>query len=157
MGSVLEPEAGRAGSTSALICTDRPIQGAGWIAVEAVHRLANPAPVAEGIVMITAGLLRLGRLMRFVPSAVMTGFITAVGINIVLGQLANLTGDLTTKLHHVLLCQVGIRIEKQRVFCAGRLRSRSSQDLRFGIHQAIDRINRILDFQIWHGDIADID
>lgn len=47
--------------------------------------------VLTGISMIVAGLLRLGRLMRFVPSAVMTGFITAVGINIVLGQLANLT------------------------------------------------------------------
>lgn len=45
-----------------------------------------------GIVMIIAGLLRGGRLISFVPTAVMTGFITAVGLNIVLGQLSNLTG-----------------------------------------------------------------
>jgi SulP family sulfate permease len=45
-----------------------------------------------GVVMIVAGLLRAGRLLRFVPTAVMTGFVTAVGVNIVLGQLSNLTG-----------------------------------------------------------------
>jgi SulP family sulfate permease len=45
-----------------------------------------------GVVMLAAGLLRGGRLLRFVPTAVMTGFVTAVGVNIVLGQLENLTG-----------------------------------------------------------------
>jgi SulP family sulfate permease len=48
--------------------------------------------IMTGIVMIIAGLLGGGRLVRFVPTAVMTGFITAVGVNIVLGQLSNLTG-----------------------------------------------------------------
>ncbi|MGX5695832.1 SulP family inorganic anion transporter [Agromyces soli] len=45
-----------------------------------------------GLVMIVAGVLGAGRMLRFVPTAVMTGFTTAVGINIVLGQLADLTG-----------------------------------------------------------------
>lgn len=45
-----------------------------------------------GVIMIVAGLLRLGRLLRFVSNSVMTGFITAVGINIVLGQLGDFTG-----------------------------------------------------------------
>lgn len=45
-----------------------------------------------GVVMIIAGLLRGGRMLRFVPTAVMVGFVTAVGVNIVLGQLENLTG-----------------------------------------------------------------
>jgi len=45
-----------------------------------------------GVAMLIAGLLRAGRLVRFVPTAVMTGFVTAVGVNIVLGQLSNLTG-----------------------------------------------------------------
>jgi SulP family sulfate permease len=45
-----------------------------------------------GVVMIVAGLLRGGRMLRFVPTAVMVGFVTAVGVNIVLGQLENLTG-----------------------------------------------------------------
>lgn len=45
-----------------------------------------------GVIMVVAGLLKGGQLLRFVPTAVMTGFITAVGVNIVLGQLGNLTG-----------------------------------------------------------------
>jgi sulfate permease, SulP family len=48
--------------------------------------------VLTGLVMAVAGVLRAGSLLRFVPTAVMTGFITAVGVNIVLGQLSNLTG-----------------------------------------------------------------
>lgn len=46
----------------------------------------------SGAAMIVAGLLKAGRLVRFVPTAVMTGFVTAVGVNIVLGQLSNFTG-----------------------------------------------------------------
>jgi SulP family sulfate permease len=45
-----------------------------------------------GAVMLLAGLLRLGSILRFVSNAVMVGFISAVGVNIVLGQLADLTG-----------------------------------------------------------------
>ena len=43
-------------------------------------------------VMVVAGLRKGGPLLRFVPTAVMMGFVTAVGVNIVLGQLTNLTG-----------------------------------------------------------------
>jgi SulP family sulfate permease len=39
-----------------------------------------------------AGVLHFGSFLRFVSNSVMTGFITAVGINIVLGQLDNFTG-----------------------------------------------------------------
>jgi SulP family sulfate permease len=46
----------------------------------------------SGVILIAAGLLGAGRLVRFVPTAVMTGFVTAVGVNIVLGQLSNFTG-----------------------------------------------------------------
>lgn len=48
--------------------------------------------IVTGIVMVVAGILRLGFVLRFVSKAVMTGFITAVGVNIVLGQLATFTG-----------------------------------------------------------------
>lgn len=48
--------------------------------------------LVTGVVMLLAGVLRLGRFLRFVSNSVMTGFITAVGVNIVLGQLGNLTG-----------------------------------------------------------------
>ncbi|GAA4481458.1 SulP family inorganic anion transporter [Rhodococcus olei] len=45
-----------------------------------------------GAVMIAAALLRLGRYTRFVSHSVMTGFLTGVAVNIVLGQLADFTG-----------------------------------------------------------------
>ncbi|WP_240658722.1 SulP family inorganic anion transporter [Microbacterium sp. CPCC 204701] len=48
--------------------------------------------VLSGVLLVVLGLLGGGRLVRFVPTAVMTGFVTAVGVNIVLGQLSNFTG-----------------------------------------------------------------
>ena len=66
--------------------------------VPEVHEGADPAralftlSLLTGAVMLIAGLLRLGSVLRFVSNAVMVGFINAVGVNIVLGQLANLTG-----------------------------------------------------------------
>jgi SulP family sulfate permease len=66
--------------------------------VGAVHSAEDPAralftlSVLTGIVMLAAGLLRGGSILRFVSNAVMVGFINAVGINIILGQLENFTG-----------------------------------------------------------------
>src|SRR6266516_133402 len=66
--------------------------------VPAVHSANEQAgalvtlSVLTGAVMLAAGLLRLGSILRFVSNSVMVGFISAVGVNIVLGQLANLTG-----------------------------------------------------------------
>ena len=48
--------------------------------------------ILTGVVMLAAGLLGLGSILRFVSNAVMVGFINAVGVNIVLGQLADFTG-----------------------------------------------------------------
>ena len=66
--------------------------------VPAVHTASDPQralftlSILTGIVMLAAGLLKLGAALRFVSNAVMVGFISAVGVNIILGQLANLTG-----------------------------------------------------------------
>jgi sulfate permease, SulP family len=66
--------------------------------VDAVHGASDPEralftlSVITGVVMLTAGILRLGSLLRFVSRAVMVGFISAVGVNIILGQFANFTG-----------------------------------------------------------------
>ena len=66
--------------------------------VPAVHSADDPAralftlSMLTGVVMLAAGFLRLGSVLRFVSNAVMVGFISAVGVNIILGQLANLTG-----------------------------------------------------------------
>lgn len=79
------------------------IQGTGAMAMiiadtPAVQEAAGPEralytlAVITGVLMIAAGLLRLGVVLRFVSNAVMVGFINAVGVNIILGQLANFTG-----------------------------------------------------------------
>jgi SulP family sulfate permease len=66
--------------------------------VPAINETSDPEralvtlSILTGAVMLAAGLLRLGSVLRFVSNAVMVGFINAVGVNIVLGQLANLTG-----------------------------------------------------------------
>jgi len=79
------------------------VQGTGAMAmvmadVPAIHEAGDSGralvtlSVLTGVVMLAAGLLRLGTVLRFVSNAVMVGFINAVGVNIVLGQLADLTG-----------------------------------------------------------------
>ena len=52
--------------------------------------------------MVLAGALRAGVLLRFVPRAVMVGFITGVGVNIILGQLGNFTGYEASGANRVL-------------------------------------------------------
>ena len=66
--------------------------------VPAVHNASDPEralftlSMLAGVMMLAAGFLRLGYLLRFVSNSVMAGFISAVGVNIILGQLASLTG-----------------------------------------------------------------
>jgi len=79
------------------------VQGTGAMAmvvadVPAVHTASDPGralftlSLLTGVVMLAAGLLHLGSVLRFVSNGVMVGFINAVGVNIILGQLANFTG-----------------------------------------------------------------
>jgi SulP family sulfate permease len=49
-----------------------------------------------GVFMLAAGLLKLGFLTRFISNAVLRGFITGIGVNIILGQLGNFTGYTST-------------------------------------------------------------
>jgi SulP family sulfate permease len=66
--------------------------------VGAVHSAEDPdrmlftLSIVTGVVMLAAGLFKLGSILRFVSNAVMVGFINAVGVNIILGQLDNFTG-----------------------------------------------------------------
>lgn len=91
--------AGAAATSSAFMA----VQGTGAMAmivadVPTIHGSSDPAralftlSMLTGVVMLVAGLLRLGSVLRFVSNAVMVGFINAVGVNIILGQLANFTG-----------------------------------------------------------------
>jgi SulP family sulfate permease len=79
------------------------VQGTGAMAmviadVPGLHSAGDQAravatmSVLTGFVMLLAGVLKLGSLVRFVSNAVLVGFMSAVGVNIVLGQLSNLTG-----------------------------------------------------------------
>lgn len=69
--------------------------------VDVVHGVEDPnralftLAVLTGVAMAVAGFLRLGRYLRFVPNSVIVGFISAVGVNIILGQLADFTGFAT--------------------------------------------------------------
>ena len=47
--------------------------------------------ILTGIVMAVAGLLRLGFVLRFISNAVMTGFLSGLGVLTVLGQVGDLT------------------------------------------------------------------
>lgn len=66
--------------------------------VGAVHASEDPnrilfsLSILTGVFMLVAGLFKLGSILRFVSNAVMVGFINAVGVNIILGQLDNFTG-----------------------------------------------------------------
>jgi SulP family sulfate permease len=72
----------------AMIIADVPVLHSMDDQAAAVATLA----VLTGVVMLVAGVLKLGSLLRFVSNAVLVGFMNAVGVNIVLGQLSNLTG-----------------------------------------------------------------
>lgn len=59
--------------------------------------------ILAGVVMIVAGLLHLGRYIRFVSRSVMLGFLTGIAVNIIFGQLSGLVGSPT---------EGGVAIEK---------------------------------------------
>ncbi len=61
-------------------------------AAEDPGRMLCTLSIVTGVVMLLAGLFKLGSILRFVSNAVMVGFINAVGVNIILGQLDDFTG-----------------------------------------------------------------
>ena len=80
------------------------VQGTGAMAVVVVdvpsvhgdtadaHRALFTLSVLTGLCMLGLGLARAGGAVRWVPHSVLAGFINAVAVTIVLGQLATLTG-----------------------------------------------------------------
>ena len=92
-GYIIGTAAGALATSSAFMA----VQGTGAMAilvadVSAVHDAADPSralytlAMLTGVVMVGAGVLRLGTVLRFVSDAGMVGFITAVGVNSVLGS-----------------------------------------------------------------------
>jgi SulP family sulfate permease len=89
------------------------VQGTGAMAiviadVPEVHSGADPdralftLALLTGAVMLAAGFLRLGSMLRWVSNSVMVGFLNAVGVNIILGQLDNFTGYMAEGSNRVL-------------------------------------------------------
>lgn len=72
----------------AVLVSDVPQTQDPAISEQALATLA----LLTGAVMLGLGLARMGSLVRFIPTAVLVGFINAVAVNIVLGQLGNVTG-----------------------------------------------------------------
>lgn len=58
--------------------------------------------ILTGVIMLAAGLLKLGSLIRFVPNSVMVGFVNAVALLIILGQLDSFTGYRTSGPNRVI-------------------------------------------------------
>ena len=82
----------------ALVVASVPQVHAGPNADESLFMLA----ILTGLIMLAAGLLKLGSMVRFVPNAVMTGFINAVAVLIILGQLDDFTGYSTTGPNRIM-------------------------------------------------------
>lgn len=76
------------GAMSVVVADVPQVHGDSPDAQRALFTLA----VLTGLIMLGLGIARLGWVVRWVPNAVLTGFVNAVAINIVLGQLDNLTG-----------------------------------------------------------------
>lgn len=51
------------------------------------------ATILTGVIQIIMGVLKLGRLMKFVPRSVMVGFVNALAIIIFMSQLTHFTGE----------------------------------------------------------------
>jgi MFS superfamily sulfate permease-like transporter len=68
--------------------------GSALSGVPAAQRPAEVPVLAiiAGVALVAAGVAKLGRYTRFVSYSVMTGFLTGVAVNIVCGQIPDLTG-----------------------------------------------------------------
>ncbi|MBP8293390.1 MAG: SulP family inorganic anion transporter [Caldilineaceae bacterium] len=79
-------------TTSALAITaGSALADAGFTGDAHASAIATLA-VLTGVLMALAGLLKMGRLLRFVANSVVIGFLTGVSINVILSQLSDFTG-----------------------------------------------------------------
>ena len=65
---------------------------AGYSSGDARDAAMTTLALLTGLAMAIAGLLRLGRLLRFISNSVVIGFLTGVSINVILSQLGDFTG-----------------------------------------------------------------
>ena len=59
---------------------------------DAHARAISTLTLTAGVLMILAGLFKMGKLLRFVSNSVVIGFLTGVSINVILSQIGDFTG-----------------------------------------------------------------
>jgi SulP family sulfate permease len=59
---------------------------------DAHARAISTLTLIAGVLMILAGLFKMGKLLRFVSNSVVIGFLTGVSINVILSQIGDFTG-----------------------------------------------------------------
>ena len=80
-----------AGTSALAITAGSALADAGFTGDAHAVAIATLA-VLTGLIMVLAGLLKMGRLLRFVANSVVIGFLTGVSINVILSQLGDFTG-----------------------------------------------------------------
>jgi sulfate permease, SulP family len=80
-----------AGTSALAITAGSALAAAGFTGDAHAGAIATLA-VLTGVIMVLAGLLKMGRLLRFVANSVVIGFLTGVSINVILSQLSDFTG-----------------------------------------------------------------
>lgn len=61
------------------------------------------AAILMGIIQVVLGILKIGRLMKFIPNSVMIGFVNALGIMIFMSQLEHIFGISISTYLYVLI------------------------------------------------------
>jgi len=61
--------------------------------------------VLTGLIMLAAGLLRAGGLVRFISNAVMVGLMTGIAVQILLSQLGALTGFSSSRDNRIMMAE----------------------------------------------------
>ncbi len=64
---------------------------AGVVAANGIEGLAV-ATVMAGVILVIMGVLKLGRLIKFIPFTITTGFTTGIAVTLVIGQLKDFFG-----------------------------------------------------------------
>ncbi|GIG54242.1 SulP family inorganic anion transporter [Demequina activiva] len=77
--------------TSAIVFTSQSVLNEAGLALDDIGAIATMT-VMTGLVMLLLGVLRLGSVMAFVSTAVMTGFTTGIAVQILAGVVEDATG-----------------------------------------------------------------
>ncbi len=98
---------------------------AGIVAKEGMEGLAV-ATIMAGIILILMGLLKFGRLLKFIPYTITTGFTLGIAVTILIGQIKDFLGlTLQTKpvetLEKLLACFESIKTINIQAFLIGAL------------------------------------